>query len=38
MSQAFHVPDMPEWSRNNISDLLRAMSMKVSVKDGTISK
>ena len=30
-------PDMPQRNRNNIPDLLRAMVVKVYVKDGQIS-
>ena len=36
MSQASGVPDTPQRNRNNVADLLRAMSVKVSVKDGKI--
>ena len=32
------VPDMPSWNRDNLPDLPRAMPVKVSVKDGKISR
>ena len=28
---------MPQWNKNNLPDLLRAMPVKASVKDGKIS-
>ena len=37
MSEASVVFDTPQRKRNNIPDHLRAMPMKVSVKDGKIS-
>ena len=36
MSQASGSPGMPQRNRNNIPDLLRAMPLKVFVKDGKI--
>ena len=36
MSRASVVSDTPQRNRNNIPDLIRAMSVKVSVKDGKI--
>ena len=38
MSQASGVLDMPQRNWNNIPDLLRAMPVKASVKDGGIGK
>ena len=37
MSQASGVSSMPQRNRNNLPDLLRAMLVKVSIKDGKIS-
>ena len=37
MSRASGGPDTPQRNRNNILDLLRKMSLKVSVKDTEIS-
>ena len=37
MSRASGGPDTPQRNRNNIPDLLRAMPVKESVKDGKIS-
>ena len=37
MSRASGVPDMLQRNRNTIPDLLKAMLVKVSVKDGKIS-
>ena len=34
MSRASGGPDTPQKNRNDISDLLRAMPVKASVKDG----
>ena len=37
MSRASGDPDTPKRNWNNLPDLLRAMSVKASVKDGKIS-
>ena len=36
MSRASGSPDTPQRNRNNLPDLLRAMPVKASVKDGRI--
>ena len=37
MSRASGGPGTPQGNRNNIPDLLRAMPVKISLKDGKVS-